>query len=46
MVGGRVLSAVTFLCRKYFPFSSYDRFSWGLTGLLSTLEGAEFCVFC
>lgn len=27
-----MLSAVTFLCRKYFPFSFYDRFGLGLYG--------------
>jgi len=37
-LGGRGLSAVTFLCRKYFPFGSYDGFCWGLTVLLPTLE--------
>lgn len=47
VLGDRMPSAVTFLCCKYFPFSSYGRFGWRITVLLSILEGTELCcVFC
>lgn len=47
VLGDRMPSAVTFVCCKYFPFNSYDRFGWRLMVLLSTLEGTELCcVFC